>query len=100
MVAALGIAHVERNGHHYFHGLDHLPQAEAEAALAAHPDLYRREGGSIVTAINGGALDIASLQVPGMGFACLPDLDRRTPPAGWTFDSLNKSDAGHAGTGD
>lgn len=100
VVAALGISHVERNGHHYFHGLDHLPPAEAEAALAAHPDLYRREGGSIVTAINGGALDIASLQVPGMDFACLPDLGRRTPAAGWTFDSLNKSDAGHAGTGD
>lgn len=100
VVAALGITHVERNGHHYFHGLEHLPAREAEAALATHPDLYRREGSSIVTAINGGALDIASLQVPGMGFACLPDLGQRTRAADWTFDSLNKSDAGHAGTGD
>ncbi|MFC5586113.1 mandelate racemase [Nitratireductor kimnyeongensis] len=100
VVAALGITHVERNGHHYFRGLEHLPASEAEAALAAHPDLYRREGASIVTAINGGTLDIASLQVPGMGFACLPNLSQRTRAADWTFDSLNKSDAGHAGTGE
>src|SRR5690606_41935025 len=26
VVASLGITHVERNGHHYFHGLDHLPR--------------------------------------------------------------------------
>lgn len=100
VVAALGITHVERNGHHYFRGLQHLPAREAEAALAAHPDLYRREGASIVTAIKGGALNIASLQVPGMGFACLPDLSQRIPAADWTFDSLNKRDAEHPGTGD
>ena len=35
------VFHVERNGHHYFRGLDHLPSEVAAEALAAHPDLYR-----------------------------------------------------------
>ena len=39
--AVLGLPHVERNGHHYFRGLDHLPGAVVSSALAAHPDVYR-----------------------------------------------------------
>ncbi|WP_226781543.1 mandelate racemase [Oceaniglobus trochenteri] len=88
VVAALGISHVERNGHHYFRGLDHLPGDEAEAALAAHPDLYERSGGGIRLANGGGVLNLGSLQVPGMGFVPLPDLSRRIAPADWAFDML------------
>ena len=33
-VAALGIGHVERNGHHYVRGLDHLSAAERACALS------------------------------------------------------------------
>src|SRR5690606_3476440 len=89
VVASLGIAHVERNGHHYFHGLDHLPRAEADAALKAHPDLYEetREGAQL--AVRDGHLDIASLQVPGLGCALTPDLGKRIAPADWTFAMLN-----------
>ena len=32
-VAALGIGHVERNGHHYVRGLDHLSTAECKKCL-------------------------------------------------------------------
>ena len=46
-VALLGISHVERNGHHYFRGLGHLPEAEKTAALAAHPDLYERRADEV-----------------------------------------------------
>lgn len=99
VVAALGIPHVERNGHHYFRGLDHLPRGEAEAALRAHPDLYRREGDGVVVAIDDGTLDIRSLRTPGMGFACLPDLDARTAATDWSFDSLNGIDAGRPAHG-
>jgi hypothetical protein len=42
MMAALGITHVERNGHHYYRGLSMFPQAWQDAALAAHGDLYWR----------------------------------------------------------
>jgi len=66
--AALGMEHVERNGHHYFAGLDHLPAAEAEAALLAHPDLYERGAGRIVLRIRNGVLELGSLQRPGFGY--------------------------------
>ncbi|WP_366654211.1 hypothetical protein [Fodinicurvata sp. EGI_FJ10296] len=88
VVAMLGIDHVERNGHHYFHGLDHLPTAEAEAALQAHGDLYERTGGSVALRIDGGDLAIGSLQVPGMGFTPLPDMSAREAPSSWQFASL------------
>ena len=40
LMATLGIKHVERNGHHYFHGLDHLPASEVALLLEHHADLY------------------------------------------------------------
>jgi hypothetical protein len=91
-VALLGIAHVERNGHHYFRGLGHLPAAEQAAALRAHPDLYRREDGEAFLKIADGLLECASLQVPGMGFAALPDLAMMTPVEDWDFASLGQEE--------
>ena len=38
--AALGITHLERNGHHYFAGLEHLTEGERAAAWAGKPWLY------------------------------------------------------------
>ena len=35
-------------------------------------------------------LECASLQVPGMGFAALPDMSRLTPPEEWDFASLGQ----------
>ncbi|HEX5795008.1 MAG TPA: hypothetical protein VFY19_04145 [Geminicoccaceae bacterium] len=89
-VALLGIGHVERNGHHYFRGLGHLSAAEKAEALATHPDLYERRGDEVFLKITGGALECASLQVPGMGFAALPDMARLTPPDEWDFASLGQ----------
>jgi hypothetical protein len=90
MVALLGIDHVERNGHHYFHGLGHLGAAEQQAALSAHPDLYERRGDGVFLRIEDGTLSCASLQVPGMGFATPPDMARLTPPEDWDFSSLGQ----------
>ena len=42
--ALIGVTHAERNGHHYVDGFADTPAAEAEAFLAAHPDLYFRDG--------------------------------------------------------
>jgi hypothetical protein len=78
-VALLGITHVERNGHHYFRGLGHVSDAEKAAALAAHPDLYEGREGEVFLRISEGTLECASLQVPGMGFAALPDMAAMTP---------------------
>jgi hypothetical protein len=87
-VALLGISHVERNGHHYFRGLGHLSEAEKADALRLHPDLYERRGGEAFLKITDGKLACGSLQVPGMGFAALPDMGRLTPVDRWSFDSL------------
>ncbi|HEX6143219.1 MAG TPA: hypothetical protein VFZ01_10900 [Geminicoccaceae bacterium] len=89
-VALLGIDHVERNGHHYFRGLGHLPDAEKAAALEAHPDLYERTGGEVFLRVRDGVLACGSLQCPGMGFRALPDLDAMTPPEDWDFASLGQ----------
>ncbi len=73
--AVLGLPHSERNGHHYFRGLDHLPPALAAAALAAHGDLYRVHEGGAALAIRAGRIDFASaLAAIGYGhaFADLP----------------------------
>ena len=91
-VALLGIPHVERNGHHYFLGLDHLPAAEQQAALADHPDLYARHDGHVVMRIVDGALTVRSLQVAGMGFRTPPDMDAMTPAEDWSFASLGIAD--------
>jgi hypothetical protein len=91
-VALLGVAHVERNGHHYFRGLGHLPEAEKAAALAAHPDLYERRDAEVFLKVTDGMLACASLQVPGMGFAALPDLGAMTPVDEWDFASLGQAD--------
>ena len=49
-VRALGIGHVERNGHHYVRGLAHCSSPEREAATRLHPDLYRGDAGASLAA--------------------------------------------------
>jgi len=78
-VAALGLGHVERNGHHYFRGLGHLPAGEAQGALEAHPGLWREEAGTIALRIEDGDLDLGSLQGVGYGYDCEIDFEARTP---------------------
>ena len=83
-VAALGILHVERNGHHYFRGLEHLPRAEAEAALEAHPDLYEPFENSARLLIRNGCLNVASLQGEGFGYGCELSLEERLRLEDWS----------------
>ncbi|MEM9381441.1 MAG: mandelate racemase [Planctomycetota bacterium] len=66
LVSALGLPNVERNGHHYFRGQDHLASEEREHLLRHHPDLYAADGRLVV---EGGRLSLASLDVPGFGYA-------------------------------
>jgi hypothetical protein len=89
-VALLGIRHVERNGHHYFRGLGHLPDGEKAEALERHPDLYERRGDEVFLRVREGMLECRSLQVPGMGFAALPEVAAMTPPDRWQFASLGQ----------
>jgi len=74
LMASLGMPHVERNGHHYFRGLDHLGEEVAASALAHHAGLYLREAGTVALRIEGGTLDLTSLQSPGFGCRLEPPL--------------------------
>ena len=87
-VAALGIDHVERNGHHYVRGLDHLSEAERTGCEQVHAGLYRREGGMTRLDIRRGRIDLRSLQVPGLGVGVRVDRETMVPLDQWRFDSL------------
>ena len=87
-VAALGIDHVERNGHHYVRGLDHLGEAERTGCEQVHSGLYRREGGMTRLDTGGGRIDLRSLQVPGLGVGVRVDWETMVPLDQWRFDSL------------
>jgi L-alanine-DL-glutamate epimerase-like enolase superfamily enzyme len=73
LVSLLGLAHVERNGHHYVNGMAGLPPMEQAAFLEAHPDLYERSHGAVRLKINAGDLQIGSLDCPGFASAAMPD---------------------------
>jgi hypothetical protein len=77
----IGIAHAERNGHHYVDGFADTPAAEAERFLAGHPDLYRYENGKVRLAIHDGDLLTGSLTAPGFASAVHPDWSTIAPLA-------------------
>ncbi|AUC95827.1 hypothetical protein CWS35_17450 [Bradyrhizobium sp. SK17] len=64
----IGVTHAERNGHHYVDGFADTPSDEADAFLAAHPDLYMRAGGKVRLAIHDGDLLTGSIAAAS-GFA-------------------------------
>jgi len=80
-ISTLGIDHVERNGHHYFNGLQHLPRTDIDAAMTDHSDLYRNE----TLHIDAGQLHIASLHCTGYGYAPTPDFTARTRSQDWSW---------------
>jgi hypothetical protein len=76
--AVIGVTHAERNGHHYVDGFAETPAAEAEAFLAAHPDLYTRDG-KVRLAIHDGDLLTGSLATPGFATSVHPDWSTFSP---------------------
>jgi len=88
LMSSLGMDHLERNGHHYFRGLDHLSPVERERCFAAHGALYEPLDDSAQLRIEDGRLDVRSLRVPGFGVGIDLDWDEMTPLDEWTFDSL------------
>jgi hypothetical protein len=73
LVSLLGLRHVERNGHHYVNGMAGLPQAEQQAFLRAHPDLYEQSHGAVRARITQGELAIGSLGCAGFASGAMPD---------------------------
>jgi hypothetical protein len=85
LVALLGLADVERNGHHFIDGFAGRPQGESLSFLQAHPDLYHEEDRRVRLLIRDGRLQLGSLECPGFGSAVVPDLSTtaRMPKAEW-----------------
>jgi hypothetical protein len=77
--ALIGVTHAERNGHHYVDGFANTPAHEANAFLAAHPDLYLRDGNTIRLSIHDGDLLTGSLTQPGFAAGTHPDWAALTP---------------------
>ncbi len=74
-LSALGIAHAERNGHHYFRGLSHLSRENQIAATAAFPQIYTDDGELARLDIQNGIIDCTALhRAPGLGVPVWPDL--------------------------
>jgi hypothetical protein len=69
LVNLLGLRHVERNGHHYVNGMQGIPNAEQDAFLDLHPDLYTRDDSRVRLQIKQGEIDITSLRCKGFGTA-------------------------------
>lgn len=65
--ASLHLPSVERNGHHYFRGLDHLDPVVQRAALESHPDLYEARNGGVFLRIENGRLALGSTIATGYG---------------------------------
>jgi hypothetical protein len=79
LVSAMGLAHVERNGHHFIDGFSGRPKAEAVRFMEAHPDLYADTPRGPRLRIREGALEIGSLAAPGFGSAETPDVTAMRP---------------------
>lgn len=71
VVAALGIEHAERNGHHYIGNLRAYPRAIWREVMGRHWDLYREDGlgGPPVLDVRNGALAIGSAVDAPFGYA-------------------------------
>lgn len=85
LVALLGLAHVERNGHHFVDGFAGRPKAEAVRFMEAHPDLYADTPRGPRLAIREGMLALDSLDTPGLGATVEPDFGAMAemPKAEW-----------------
>jgi hypothetical protein len=79
LVSLLGLADVERNGHHFVDGFAGRPLGESLSFLEAHPDLYHEADRRVRLTIEGGRIALGSLECPGFGSAVVPDLSTTAP---------------------
>ena len=81
LAGILGLAHVERNGHHYAAGFagQHASLREQQAFLDAQPGLYEAAGETVGLAIHEGRIALASLATRGFASAAWPDIETLSP---------------------
>ncbi len=80
LMALLGIEHVERNGHHYYRGLEMWPADWQAGVVSAHNDVYARHAqGFACLQIHEGRLNLASINAAPFGLEPLLDPSRFAP---------------------
>lgn len=90
VAATLGVDHIERNGHHYYPGLDAFPEEVVRETLGAHGDLYRRHDRGFATlAIDDGTLALDSVVDAPFGRGIDVDTDPFTPFSEWSVEDLD-----------
>ena len=89
VAAALGISHVERNGHQYMRGLSMYPKSLQEQVLEFHNDLYKTHNRYPILNIKDGAVELASLNQAPFGVKGTIKTSNFTPIQDWSFSSLN-----------
>jgi hypothetical protein len=80
LVSAMGLVHVERNGHHFVDGFAGRPKAEAVRFMEAYPELYADTPHGPRLAIRDGMLDLgAVVDAKGLGASIEPDAGAMDP---------------------
>ncbi len=93
LLAFHGIAHSERNGHHYVGGFPATPVDEVTAFRSAHHDLYEERDGQVRLAIGDGALTIGSLAQVGFASGVDPAIIRGDGPGPQSHKAGQKTSA-------
>jgi hypothetical protein len=86
LVSAMGLVHVERNGHHFVDGFAGQSKADAVRFMEAHSDLYADTPRGPRLSIREGVLDLGSVvDAVGLGSALSPDFAAMDamPAASW-----------------
>ena len=88
-MATIGMDHVERNGHHYYLGLDMFPDDVQDQILENHGDLYyRHENGFATLAIREGKISLGSVLDAPFGYDIDLDASGFTPVDEWEVESI------------
>lgn len=75
LVSAMGLKHVERNGHHYHTGLKYLDENYYDEILSCHGDLYQGVQGVPALKIRRGKISLESVNGDGFGFRVDPHFE-------------------------
>lgn len=89
VMATFGMEHVERNGHHYYRGLDMFPDDVQNQILMNHGDLYHpHSNGFAALDIQNGRVRLDSVLEAPFGYDIDLDLSQFTTLDEWEIDSI------------
>ena len=93
VTATIGATHVERNGHHYFRGLNAFPSAVQDRVLESHGDLYEQHAEGFPTLdVESGSIELESVVAAPFGVEPQFDLHEFVALDDW-LEALPADDA-------